>query len=73
MEIAVKTIKGAVRAARRTGSSFPATGIIGESRPLAPFLHGFLGALPHGDGNHGGGQNVAFSCCNSWVEESPMS
>ena len=28
------------------GDSFPAAGIIGEHRPLAPFLHGFLGALP---------------------------
>jgi hypothetical protein len=35
------------------GSSFPAAGIMGERRPLAPFLHGFLGALPHGDGIHG--------------------
>ena len=29
-----------------TGDSFPATGIMGEHRPLAPFLHVFLGALP---------------------------
>jgi hypothetical protein len=55
------------------GSSFPAAGIMGERRPLAPFLHGFLGALSHGDGIHGGGKNVAFGGCNSWVEESPMS
>jgi hypothetical protein len=34
-------------------SSFPAVDIMGESRPLAPFLHGFLGALPYGDGIHG--------------------
>jgi hypothetical protein len=61
MEMAVKTMKGATRGAGRrgggggAGSSFPAAGIMGESRPLAPFLHGFLGALPHGDGIHGGG------------------
>ena len=42
------------------GDSFPAVGIMGEHRPLASFLHGFLGALPHGDGIHGGGKNVAF-------------
>ena len=35
------------------GSSFPTAGIMGERRPLASFLHGFLGALPHGDGIHG--------------------
>jgi hypothetical protein len=32
---------------------FPAAGIMEEHRPLAPFLHGFMGALPHGDGIHG--------------------
>ena len=48
--------------------SFPAAGIMGEHRPLAPFLHGFLGALPHGDGIHGGGKNVALVAANSWVE-----
>ena len=36
-----------------TGSSFPAAGIMGERRPLASFLHGFLEALPHGYGIHG--------------------
>jgi hypothetical protein len=55
------------------GDSFPAAGIMGESRPLALFLHGFLGALPHGDEIYGGGKNVAFGCCNLWVEESPTS
>ena len=50
------------------GDSFPAAGIMGEHRPLAPFLHGFLGALPHGDGIHGGGKNVALVAANSWVE-----
>ena len=38
------------------GDSFPVVGIMGEHRPLAPFLHGFLGDLPHGDGIHGGGK-----------------
>jgi hypothetical protein len=33
----------------------PAADITGERRPLAPFLHGFMGALPHGDEIHGGG------------------
>ena len=28
------------------GDSFPTAGIMGEHRPLAPFLHGFLGAPP---------------------------
>ena len=50
------------------GDSFPAAGIMGEHRPLAPFLHGFLGALPHKDGIHGGGKNVALVAANSWVE-----
>lgn len=53
------------------GDSFPAASIMGEHRPLAPFLHGFLGALPHGDGIHGGGKNVALVAANSWVEVSP--
>jgi hypothetical protein len=39
----------------------------GMRRPLAPFLHGFLGALPHGDGIHGGGNNMALVAANSWV------
>ena len=50
------------------GSSFPAAGIMGECRPLATFLHGFLGALPRGDEIHGGGKNVALEAGNSWVE-----
>jgi hypothetical protein len=37
----------------------------GERRPLAPFLHGFMGALPHGDEIHGGGKNVALVAANS--------
>jgi hypothetical protein len=39
----------------------------------APFLHGFMGALPHEDGIHGGGKNVALVAANSWVEVSPTS
>jgi hypothetical protein len=64
MEIAVKMVErssegaggsGTGGAGGGAGDSFPAAGIMGERRPLAPFLHGFLGALPHGDGIHGGG------------------
>ena len=51
-----------------TGDSFPSVGIMGEHRPLAPFLHGFLGALPHGDGIHGGVKNMALVAANSWME-----
>ena len=71
MEMAVKTAERAARSAgrRRCGESFPAAGIMGERRPLASLLHGFLGALPHGDGIHGGGKNVALVAGNSWVEE----
>jgi hypothetical protein len=61
MEIAVKMVEtsskgvGGSGAGGGAGNSFPATDITGERRPLAPFLHGFMGALPHGDGIHGGG------------------
>jgi hypothetical protein len=41
----------------------PAAGIMGERRPLAPFLHGFMGALPHGDGIHGGRRKRGSSGC----------
>ncbi len=71
MEMAVKMVKAAtatMAAAPAAGDSFPAAGIMGEHRPLAPFLHGFLEALPHGDGIHGGGKNVALVAANSWVE-----
>jgi hypothetical protein len=51
----------------------PTAGIIGERRPLAPFLLGFMGALPHRDGIHGGGENVALMAANLWVEVSPTS
>ena len=72
MEMAVKTAERAVRSAGRrrrrrgAGNSFPAAGIMGELRPLASHLHGFLGALPHGDGIHRGGKNVALVAANSW-------
>jgi hypothetical protein len=76
MEMAVKTMKGQREVlgggGGGAGSSFSAVGIMGERRPLTPFLHGFLGALPLGDGIYGGGKNVAFGACNSWVE-SPTS
>jgi hypothetical protein len=63
MEMAVKTAeRGSAAAAAPVvrGTPFPAAGKLGERRPLASLLHGFLGALPHGDGIHGGGKNVAF-------------
>jgi hypothetical protein len=41
------------RGSSGAGDSFPTAGIMVERRPLAPFLHGFMGALPHGDGIHG--------------------
>jgi hypothetical protein len=76
MEIAVKmaemSSEGRGRRRRRRGG-LPAAGIMGERRPLAPFLHGFMGALPHGDGIHGGRENVALVADNSWVEVSPTS
>jgi hypothetical protein len=69
MEIAVKMAK---MSSEGRGAS-PVAGIMGERRPLAPFLHGFMGALPHGDGIHGGGENVALVAANSWMEVSPTS
>jgi hypothetical protein len=82
MEIAVKMVErisegaggsGVAAAGGGAGDSFPAAGIMGERRPLAPFLHGFKGALPHRDGIHGGGKNMALVAANSWVEVSPTS
>jgi hypothetical protein len=63
MEIAVKMAEMSSEGrGRRGGGSTgggagdsPAVGIMGERRPLALFLHGFMGALPHGDGIHEGG------------------
>jgi hypothetical protein len=81
MEIAVKmaemSSEGRGRRQRRSGGGdagdTPAAGIMGERRPLAPFLHGFMGALHHGDGIHRGGENMALVAANSWVEVSPTS
>jgi hypothetical protein len=76
MDIAVKMVERRSKGAGGgggAGDSFPAAGIMGERRPLAPFLHGFMGALPHGDVIHGGGENVALVAANSWVEVSPTS
>jgi hypothetical protein len=79
MDIAVKMVEmsseGRGRRRRRGGGAgdSPAAGIMGEHRPLAPFLHGFMGALPHGDGIHGGGKNVALVAANSWVKVSSTS
>ena len=59
MEMAVKTAERAARSAgrrrrrRRRGETFPAAGIMGEHRPLASLLHGFLGALPMEMGSMG--------------------
>jgi hypothetical protein len=75
MEIAVKMAemsskgrgwprRGGDGASGGAGDS-PAADIMGERRPLAPFLHGFMGALPHGDEIHGGGENVALVAANS--------
>ena len=61
--------EGGSGAGAGAGDSFPAAGIMGEHRPLAPFLHGFLGALPYGDPWER--KNVALAAANSWVEVSP--
>ena len=50
LEMAVKTAERDSAAAQGGGDA----GGAGNS------FHGFLGALPHGDGIHGGGKNVAF-------------
>jgi hypothetical protein len=80
MDIAVKMVEMSSEGAGGggglgdgAGDSFPAASIMGERRPLAPFLHDFMGALPHGDEIHGGGKNVALVAANSWVEVSPTS
>jgi hypothetical protein len=80
MEIAMKMVErssegagGGGGAGDGAGDSFPAAAIMRERRPLAPFLHGFMGALLHGDRIHGGGENVALVATNSWVEVSPTS
>jgi hypothetical protein len=64
-------VRGAGGGAGAGAGDSPAAGIMGEHRPLAPFLHGFMGALPHGYGIHGGDENAALVATNSWVEVSP--
>ena len=74
MEIAVKMAEMSSEGrGRRQRGGLPRRRHHGERHPLAPFLHGFMGALPHGDGIHGGGENVALVAANSWVEVSPTS
>jgi hypothetical protein len=80
MEIAVKmtemSSEGRGRQRRRRGrrcGGLPARRHHGGAPPLSPFLHAFMGSLPHGDDIHGGGGNVALVAANSWVEVSPTS
>jgi hypothetical protein len=74
MEIAVKMAEMSSEGrGQRRRWGLPVAGIMGERRPLAPFLHGFMGALPHGDGIHEGGENVALLAANLWVEVFPTS
>jgi hypothetical protein len=75
MEIVVKMaeMSSEGRGRRRRHEGLPAASIMGERRPLALFLHGFMEVLSHGDGIHGGGEKVALVATNSWVEVSPMS
>jgi hypothetical protein len=56
--------------ARRRRGGLPRRRHHGGAPPLSPFLHGFMGAIPHGDGIHGGGKNMALVAANSWVEVS---
>jgi hypothetical protein len=77
MEIAVKmaemSSEGRGRWRQRQHGGLPRRRHHGEAPPLSPFLHGFMGVLSHGDGIHGGGENVALVAANSWVEVSPTS
>jgi hypothetical protein len=63
MEIVVKMAEMSSKGRGRRGGGGAgdslAAGIMGERRPLAPFLHGFMGALPHGDEIHGGSMGEA--------------
>jgi hypothetical protein len=55
MEIVVKMAeKSSEGRGRRRRGGLPHRQHHGERRPLAPFLHGLMGALPHGDGIHRG-------------------
>jgi hypothetical protein len=79
MDIAVKMAKMSSegrerrRWRRRRHGGLPHRRHHGERHPLAPFLHGFMGALPIGDGIHGRGENMALGAANTWEEVSPMS
>jgi hypothetical protein len=77
MKIAVKmaeiSSEGRGRRRRWRCGGLPRRRHHGGAPPLAPFLHDFMGALPHGDEIHGRGENVALVAANSWVEVSPMS
>jgi hypothetical protein len=56
IEMVVKTMKGqreAQGSGGGAGSSFPIAGIMGERRPLAPFLRGFLDPFPMEMGSMG--------------------
>jgi hypothetical protein len=57
MEIVMKMaeMSSEGRGRRRRHGGLPRHWHHGERRPLAPFLYGFMGALTHGDGIHGGG------------------
>jgi hypothetical protein len=74
MEIAVKMVEMTSEGrGRRRWRGAGSGGIMGKRRPLAPFLHGFMKVLPHGEGIHRGGENVALVAANLWVEVSPTS
>jgi hypothetical protein len=74
MEIAVKMVEMSSEGrGRRRRGGLPRRRHHGGMPPLIPFLHGFMGALPHGYVIHGGGENVALVAANLWVEVSPTS
>jgi hypothetical protein len=64
MEIAVKMaeMSSEGRGRRRRRGGLPRRRHHGERRPLALFFHGFMGALPHGDGVHGGRKRGSSGC-----------
>jgi hypothetical protein len=57
-------------AAARGTSPPPASWGSAATWPLPSWLYG---TLPHGDGIHGGGKNVALVATNLWVHVSPTS
>jgi hypothetical protein len=73
MEIAVKMAEMSNEGRGRRRGGLPRRRHHGGAPPLSPFLHGFMGALPYGDGIHGGGKNVSLVAANSWVEVSSTS